>query len=67
MWYHLADIVGYEPAQDEPRGWLEPARLVSEAGSSRLDPGKLGLSQRDLNREMMSVSRISLTTSNMSE
>ena len=29
--------VGYEPAQDEPRGWLEPARLVSEAGSSRLN------------------------------
>ena len=43
--------VGYEPAQDEPTGWLELAWLVSEAGSSRLDPGKLGLSRLELKKK----------------
>ena len=59
--------VGYEPAQDEPRGWLEPACLMSEASSSRLDLGKLGLSRLELNRDLVSIPRISLTTCNMSE
>ena len=36
--------VGHEPARDEPRGKLEPARLVRGAGSARLLFDKQGSS-----------------------